>query len=128
LPSESDFSENWENWLLASSMKISEKRQRVQDGAEFIRWFFLTLPWVGPKCACQKSLGEFYAQQAFLAEKQGLYGMVWSYAFLSIQYDRDWLLNGGLLKITILAFARRVKDFIRPTRRLTVDKRDPSNT
>jgi len=93
--------ESWSNWSLSRAHYLAQTRHNVSEGAAFIKWLFEMLEPSQIQSTEKKTLGRFYAEQAFFAGENGRKQQILPYAWQAMQYDKHWISNRGLWVISV---------------------------
>lgn len=97
--------QEWQVWALAKGHALADLRGNTLEGVEFINWLFDTLSLPQSRNYKDKTIGQFYGDQAFIANEVDL--PIFPLVLQAVRYDRKWLLNRGLWSILIRSFFKR---------------------
>ncbi len=89
-------STSWAEWALARAQDLASLRDDADQAINFIIWVFGNLPTLFTQPSVKKTIAQFYADQAFLAQETGNRKNVRRYAWGAVKYDFSWLKNRGL--------------------------------
>ena len=90
----------WPEWALTRAKDLTNLRDDISQGVDFIVWVFGNLPSLLAQPPVRKTIADFYADQAFQTHEAGKTKDILRCTWGAVSHDLNWLRNRGLWVIT----------------------------